>query len=175
MRILALDISSAATGFALGDGTGPPVTGRAAFGGRGRGAAGAAFAKWLRDLLLVERPGLVVAEAALFTAGPRAGVEVARMLLGLSFMAEVVCEMQAVRHLDVPVQSWRKAFLGHGRPQNPKRAAIAMCTGLGWDVGGDDNRADAAGVWCWAHLHHGNSRAMHKLLSASSVRAMEGR
>ena len=175
MRILALDISKAGTGYAMGDGSGAPVSGVVAFSGHSRGQIGAAYAKWLRDLLMVEKPGLVACEAALFMSGPMASADTARLLLGLSFATEMVCELASVRHLDVPVQSWRKAFLGHGRPKDPKAAALAMCAMVGWDVGRNHNRADACGVFAFAHLHHGNRQAMVKLLSKASVSAMEGR
>lgn len=47
------------------------------------------------------------------------------------------------------VQSWRKTFVGHGRPENPKAVTLARCELLGWRVCNDDE-ADAAGLWCHA-------------------------
>lgn len=51
------------------------------------------------------------------------------------------------------VQSWRKVFLGHGRPPNPKEATMARCFELGWEPKNDDE-ADAAGVWFYAMSRH---------------------
>lgn len=46
-------------------------------------------------------------------------------------------------------QSWRKTFVGSGRPENPKEATLARCKLLGWSVKNDDE-ADAAGLWAHA-------------------------
>lgn len=50
-------------------------------------------------------------------------------------------------------QSWRKTFIGHGRPESPKEATIARCNLLGWKVANHDE-ADAAGLWCHAMSLH---------------------
>jgi len=174
MKILALDISKKATGVAIGDGEGPPRTFSQGFKGDRAGAVGAAYAKWLRTLLVEERPALVAFEKPLMLSGPRAGAAVMRILTGLGFTTEVVCEVAGVRYEDVAVMTWRKLFLGHGRPADPKLAAINACQGHGWDVGEDDNQADACGVWAWAHFHHGNRKGIISQLSRSPMRRMAG-
>ncbi len=174
MKILALDISKKATGVAIGDGEGPPRTFSQGFKGERPCAVGAAYAKWLRTLLVEERPALVAFEKPLILSGPRAGTAVMVILTGLAFATGMVCEIAGIRYHDVAISTWRKLFLGTGRPKNPKLDAINACQALGWDVGDDDNQADACGVWFWAHWHHGNGKGMIRQRSRSSVRRMAG-
>lgn len=174
MNIVALDLSLHSTGVAMGDASGPPRTMRVQFTQPEMGAAWAAYAKWLRDLLVLEKPGLVASEAALLKVDKESSADVARLLLGFAAHTASICSMRGIRHVEVASGAWRKAFLGHGRPEDPKKAAMLMCDRLGWPHGGIHDRAEGAGVWAWAHLFHGNQRAMHRLLSASSVRAMGG-
>ncbi len=170
MKILALDISKKATGVAIGDGDGPPRTLTQGFNADRPGAVGLAYAKWLRALLVEERPALVALEAALVLHGPRAGTAIMLLLQGLAYTTTVVCEGVGVPYETVAIMTWRKMFLGHGRPDNPKRAAIDACYKLHWDVEGDDNQADACGVWAFAHFTWGDRKAIQRQLSASAVR-----
>ncbi len=172
MRILALDISKAGTGVAIGDATEAPRSFVASFSGATRGHVCANYAKWMRDLLMVEKPALVVFEAPLMRAAAKGSADAMRLLIGLATQTEVMCAIRNIPSHDCHVASWRKAFLGHGYPHDPKRAALNMCGLLGWDVGGSHDRADACGVWAWAHLNHGARRAIMRALSASSVRSM---
>lgn len=52
---------------------------------------------------------------------------------------------------DAHVQSWRKAFTGLGRPENPKQATMDRCAQLGWSPKNHDE-ADAMGIWCHGML-----------------------
>ncbi len=165
-------MSKKATGVAIGDGDGPPRTLTQGFTADRPGAVGLAYAKWLRVLLVEERPALVAFEAPLVLSGPRAGTVVMRILMGLAYTTEVICEGVGVPYQTVAISTWRKMFIGHGRPDDPKRAAIDACYKLHWDVEGDDNQADACGVWAWAHFNHGNSKGIMRQLSESSVRRM---
>ena len=174
MKILALDVSKKATGVAIGTGDSPPRSLTRGFTAVRPGAVGAAYAKWLRALLITEKPDLVVFEAPLMLIGPRAGTAVMRLLMCLAFQTEVVCEICQIRYRDVAISTWRKMFLGHGRKKNPKLAAINACQTLGWEVEDDDNRAEACGILAWAHFSHGNKRGILRQLSESSVRRMTG-
>lgn len=62
------------------------------------------------------------------------------MAAGLNAGAQVV---------PVQVQSWRKTFCGHGRPEDPKAATMARCRLFGWEVDNHDE-ADAVGIWVHA-------------------------
>lgn len=169
MKILALDISGKATGWAVGDATAPPRTGIIKARGDSRGRTGLALMAALRDVLVTERPGLVVYEAPLLMANRAAAAATAHMLIGLAMCAEVACAARDVKCESVSIQTWRKEFLGTGRPDDPKAASIAMCQSLGWEVQGDDNRADACGVWAWGHIHRGEQKAVMKLLAAGGI------
>ncbi len=172
MRLLALDISKAGTGVAIGEATEPPRSFVVSFSGATRGHVGASYAKWLRDLLIVEKPALVVYEAPLLRAAAKGSAEAMRLLIGLAFQTEVICAIRGITSQECHVASWRKCFLGHGYPHDPKQAAINMCGLLGWDTGGSHDRADAIGCWVWGHYTHGDRRAIMRALSASSMRAM---
>ncbi len=174
MKILALDISQKATGVAIGNGDRRPRTLTQGFTADRPGAVGLAYAKWLRVLLIEERPDLVAFEAALVLTGPQAGTAIMRLLMGLAYTTEVVCEGVSIPYQTVAISTWRKMFLGHGRPDDPKRAAIDACYKQGWDVEGDHNQADACGVWVWAHFNHGDRKGIMRQLSESSVRRMAG-
>ena len=155
VRLLALDISKAGTGVALGDATEPPRSFVQGFNGVSRGHVGAHYAKWLRDLLVVEKPGVVVFEAPLMRAAAKGSTDAMRMLIGLAFQTEVMCAI-GLKSISIPayeahVTTWRKHFLGHGFPHDPKQAALNMCAQLGWETEGSHDRADACGVWAWGH------------------------
>ncbi len=102
-----------------------------------------------------------------------AGGDISKHLLqiGLAFLTETVAHGRATC-APVAVQTARKAFVGHGRPPDPKKVVMAMCRNLEWDFHGAHDEADACAVWCWAHLNRGNARAMHKLLSAQRLAGM---
>lgn len=168
MKVMGLDISKASTGVAIGDASGPPRVLRARFTGSTHGQIGWSFLKWLRELCIVEAPDLICAEAAFVAA--HNDLYTSKLMLGMDMTAQIIAAMRGVEYQPVAVQTWRKAFLGNGRPDNPKRAAIRMCTQLGWDVDGSHDKADACGVWAWGHLYHGDQQAMRRLLSVGSIR-----
>lgn len=170
-RIVALDISKAACGAAMGSGAdeAPRMVSRS-LGGQTLGATGAAFGDWLRDLFLMEKPDCVAIEAPLVVSGPHASAAGVKLLMGLVAVAHVAAHRAGARVVEANVQSWRKAILGNGRPKDPKRAALDFCASVGWDAGGSHDRAEAACVWAWAHLHYGDRAAMHRLLARQSLR-----
>lgn len=174
MKIVGLDISKSATGVAVGRAEEPPRTFRASFGGATLGQTGAAFDRWMRDLLILEEPGLVVIEAP-FVSAARGSAETARLLLTLAGTAAIACARRKIESQEVASQTWRKAILGTGRPPNPKAAALSFCERAGWNCGRDDNRAEAACVWAFGHFQWGQSREITKKLSTMSVDRMAGR
>ncbi len=171
MRILALDISKAGTGVAIGDATDPPRSFVASFTGATRGHVWWNFGIWLREQLAVEKPDLVAFEAPIYGRKIKSSAPTTILLRGLASVTEMLCAPR-VRCVSVPTSTWRKHFLGHGFPHDPKQAALNQCALLGWDVGGSHDRAEACGVFAWAHFNHGDRREIKLALSASSVRAM---
>lgn len=170
-NVVALDISKAACGVAMGSGATAPRTVLHKTGGQTLGATGAAFGDWLRDLFLMEKPHIVAIEAPLVMSGPQASAAGVKLLMGLVTVAHVAAHRAGARVVEANVQSWRKAILGHGRPRDPKAAALGFCSSVGWEAGGSHDRAEAACVWAWAHLMHGDTAAMHRLLARQSLRA----
>lgn len=171
MKILALDISQRGTGVAIGRGDDAPRSFSRGFTGQGRAAIGADFRAWLRDLLISEAPDLVAIEAPILWSG-KGRVDIMRLLTGLAFMAETVCHERGIKQVEIPINSWRKVFLGNGRPAEPKEECLRMCRLVGWETGGDNDRADALGVWATAHFTMGDRHAIIRSLSAGAVIAM---
>ena len=172
-NVLALDISKSSCGVAAGDGSTAPRTSRHSFSSAiSDGQTFAAFQRWLSDLIKVERPSLIAAEAALLFANKKGSAEAARMLLGMSAIAKCTAALRQVAYYDVAVPTWRKAFLGIAKPSDPKQAAMNQCDLLGGEYGGTHDRAEAAGIWVWAHVTFGNRRAVIQQLSTGSVRRM---
>ena len=171
--ILALDLSKRSTGWALGHGGTPPLARSIGFRGAGRGAVLAEYFHWLRDRLITNAPDLVAYEAPIKSTRAKGSTETMMLLWGMAAITEAVCSMKGLRMVAVPIPTWRKAFLGHGYPIDPKGDAVRMCDNLGWPVQTHDE-AEACGVWCWAHLSHGDADAMHDQLSRAKVRSMEG-
>lgn len=172
MRILALDISKAGTGVAIGEATEPPRSFVVSFNGATRGHVGHNYVLWLRERLRVEKPTLVAYEAPIYGRKIKSSSPTTILLRGLAFATEMMCAGRNVRVVSVAASTWRLHFIGHGLPENPKQAALNTCGLLGWNTGGSHDRAEACGVWAWAHFNHGDRRAIQRALSASSMRAM---
>ncbi len=172
MRILALDISKAGTGVAVGEATEPPRSFVVSFSGATQGQVWWSYGIWLREQMAVEKPDLVAFEAPIYGRKIQSSAPTTILLRGMACVTEMLCTGRNVRVVSVPTSTWRKHFLGHGFPHDPKQAALNQCGLLGWDVGGSHDRADACGVWAWAHFTHGDRRAIQRALSASSMKAM---
>lgn len=171
-RVLALDLSKHGTGWAVGCGGAFPLARTVSFKSAHRGGVFAQYMAWLRDHLLTSPVDVVAYEAPLLTTKVQGSSEKLMLLIGLAAMTEAVCSMFAVPVKPVAASTWRVAFLGEGFPKDPKGDAVRMCGSLGWQVSNDDE-ADACGVWCWAHLNHGDVDAMRGQLSRAKVREME--
>lgn len=184
MKVLALDLSKTSCGYAVGDGDTPPRLGSSRFVGETPPLLLSAFQRWLTSLVRSTGATMIVNETTLKFSGRETtnqrgqkkflGGSTASLVLMLRLEAVVLSTagLQFLPHREVAPQTWRKDFLGHGRPSDPKAAALAMCETLGWETAGIHDRADAAGIWAWAHLHYGNASGVHRLLSESAVRRM---
>lgn len=148
--ILTLDLATN-TGFCLGRWGQKPLLGKwvlkhpedeQARAGRNLGCK-------LVELFTLERPDLVVVEAAMDPSAMLIkgnGTKSVTLLWRLQGAVDGVCGPYGLRVKPANVMSVRKAVLGNGRPADPKAAAIAFCKSIGLSVR-DDNEADAALMW----------------------------
>lgn len=109
------------------------------------------IACWMRDRLSTFKPDCIVIEAPLnpvasLTRGNSYGTST--MLLQMIGAVKGVAKCYGVPWKEAHVQSVRKAFVGHGRPENPKRAVMEQCRSMGCNVR-TDNEADAVALWFW--------------------------
>lgn len=150
MQLLALDIATK-TGWAETGGGSLPLFGTLKLKTPDDDSQRAVrnLACWLRDKFMVTVPDVVVYEAPLNSAaalGAGNSYRTPDFLLQMVGAVEAVCGCYGIPTRKMHVQSVRKRFLGHGRPNDPKRAVISHCRTLGADVR-NDNEADAVAIW----------------------------
>lgn len=148
MKVMACDIAST-SGFALDGPDGKPrgITFKLPGGGNDLGLAGLAFSEFMHGVASMQRPDVIAIEAPVLGNGGDK-VFTSELLIGLAFIAEVVASSLSIRTVRGNVQTVRKAVLGRGRPDDPKRAVIAHCRAQGWGPK-NDNEADAMVLWKW--------------------------
>lgn len=163
MILLALDISKNRTGFAVDglDGACPPRTGTWSPPGGGHliGKAGHAYQAWLYRVIGDWNVERVLYEAP--AAGNNGGgivmtADLLEMLFGLAFSTQVIAWTREIPASKAHVQTVRKHFCGHGRPNNAKKAVMDRCRQLNWNVPNHD-AADAAALWCWGKATYDKS------------------
>jgi Holliday junction resolvasome RuvABC endonuclease subunit len=147
-RVLALDLATR-TGWALGR------PGERALHGVWRldtatgsiGAGCAALCDVLADAITVHAPGLIIYEAPL---PPRAQTQAhtARFLIALTGVVELVAYRREIEVRECPVQTWKKAVVGHGFAKKDDVGAWARAQGY---LPHDDNDADALALLAYAH------------------------
>lgn len=153
MRVLALDLASR-TGWAVdrNDG-GPPRTGTYTLyaSGNTRGPAFLKFNEWLYAFAGQCNVDLLAYEAPIIGGAP-IGQHEAMLLIGLAAQVEMIAAARGVDVAATAVSTVRAYFLGKGNGNLPgpkaKRLVLSRCASLGWETGGDDNRGDAAALWC---------------------------
>lgn len=101
------------------------------------GRLASVFEDWLNELIVVQKPDLIVFEAPFI--GNRPNVNTARMLFGICTVTEMVAFRRGIRCLECH-NSTIKAHAGNGRAK--KRDMIRMARERGWNPV-DDNEADA--------------------------------
>lgn len=156
MKILALDIASQ-TGICVGSSGAVPKAWSISLGKAPQGRRFSEALKMTQGLIVTHKPDLVVAEAAI--GGPKASA----YLIGLVACVEGVCWNRGVKFEAAHIGTVRKHFIGkalttrhfpHLKPAAAKKAikaeVIKRCDLMGWDVGGDDNAADACAIYDWA-------------------------
>lgn len=156
LPVAALDLAINSA-IAFGDNGAPrTVAYRLHGGGAARGVAFLRFNEWLWTMLGQTGARLVAYEAPIIGGAP-INANMALLLIGLAAQVEMVAASRDIPCISVAVQTVRKHSLGHGRPENPKRAVLQRCDQLGWDVGCDHNRADAAMLWMYVKSVHDKS------------------
>lgn len=106
--------------------------------------------RWIAERLQVDRPDWIYIEAPLNpTASRSADATIVALTLFGAIAGPAHCKLRNVRQGNV--QTVRAAFIGHGRPKDPKERAKAMCKALGWSPANLDE-ADALALWWWAGM-----------------------
>jgi hypothetical protein len=159
--ILALDTATV-TGWAHGPaGANPPLLqwGARDFSGRGgNGEVIAKFRHWLNARCFELKPRLIVFESPYIPhpgkrTGPPMNALVLRRLLAMVGIVEAIAFELRIECCESRPSEITKFFTGsarHGGRDAKKAATVEMCRAYGWDVGGDDNAADALALWAMA-------------------------
>ena len=158
-KLLFLDIATV-TGFAVGEiGTDAPATALERASGvkepqplsgtkhigspqLSTGAFYSAYERWLRDMVGVHKPDMIVYEAPFIGSGKKA--QAAFKLLGMAAITNLVAYREKVKIIPAHNASIRKHFCGKGNAPRKelKRLVMEECTKRGWTFA-DDNEADA--------------------------------
>lgn len=154
---------------------GPPRSVVQRITGHDLGTYGAAYSDWLRGMIAIEKPDLIAYEAPLqATAAPRSA-HTLLLLTGMAMLTETLATIKNVRAVKAHVGTWRAAVLppvDRRRGADKKYAMLALCARCDIDVGRNVDRADAVGVWMWAHQTHGQRRAVEGMLRAAQLREL---
>lgn len=147
MKILCLDLSSH-TGWAVAEPDGELRFGtkHLPLGGDEIGPFALAFDLWLRDMIALEKPQMIVFEAPIVRAG-KTSIVTARKLLGLAYHVELICRDLSIACREANLMTVKAFFAGSGRAS--KDDMIASAHRYGFRVQ-DDNAADAVGCWVYS-------------------------
>lgn len=109
--------------------------------------------EWMATRLCDEPPDLVVIERTVPPSGAFGATnhDTTMTTIGMFGIFAGIVRCKSIRLELAPINTWKKHFLGTAKLKRAeaKRAAVERCRLLGWDAG-DDNQADAAGIWDWA-------------------------
>lgn len=156
--VLFLDISKTRTGIAFGR-VGQVPTFLSIDGSElDDTAAMMKLGTWLIEFIRVERPDYLFFEAPIDRVLSSAHTTI--VLAKMTGMVEFIAGMKNIPHRKAHVQTVRVAFLGQGRPEDPKHFAKLMCEALGWPPQNLDE-ADAGAGWYYACLQVGKGQATY--------------
>lgn len=168
MRILALDIASA-TGVAFGcaDDDAPQLSTLRLPSPSEINEYGprlTAFRRGLIALICDYQPERIWFEAPFIALNGGGGIKNAqssRLLMILAGLAEQIADEFEIPSIETTNAEVRKHFIGsaHGLRDELKLAMLRRCRLLGWEPG-NDNEADAAGIWDLARHKHRASRRL---------------
>lgn len=149
--LLALDISQAATGFAVGGPESPsPRTGvwKLPQGPENFDRAIVILRQAIAGLIRFSPSKIETAfiEAPLRMQDANHSADTAFVLYGLSAVAREAVKSHGAEPRLVAVPTWRKTCFGKGYPENPKRCATEFCDRFGWTYETHD-AAEAACIW----------------------------
>lgn len=168
MKIGALDLSTH-TGWAFGHSDAEPSFGTLHLPSTGDdvGRFIAVYDEWLRAMLAVEAPDVVVFEAPLLTRG-KTTLATARKLIGLATHTEFVCWQLRTRCSESNISSIKLFFAGNGRADKDDMMAVARR--YGW-IARNDNEADSLGLWASAVHHYAPAHAARFCMGLMGARA----
>lgn len=156
--ILALDISKTCTGVAFGR-VGEPPTFLSIKGSELDDiAAMMKLGRWLIEWTKIAKPDHVFYEAPIDRVLSSAHTTI--VLAKMTGMVEFICGMKSIPARKANVQTVRVAFLGQGRPEDPKQHAKLMCEAIGWTPNNLDE-ADAAAIFYWGAIQVGQGKATY--------------
>lgn len=153
--LIGIDGSTRATGFAFGGPEdGSPRGGCWTLPGSDEGVFDLTLARVtesLGDLCRMVRAQHVMIEAPLLLVDETHSAHTAMALIQLTGAIRAVAKRCGAKVSLVAVSTVRKHFIGTGslKRAEAKRAVMDRCRLLGWEHGGDDNRADAMAVWAY--------------------------
>ena len=113
---------------------------------------------WLIEWMKVERPDWIFYEAPIDRVLSSAHTTI--VLAKMTGVVEFIAGMKKIPNRKAHVQTVRVAFLGQGRPEDPKHFAKLMCEALGWEPKNHDE-ADAGAGWYYAALQVGKNAATY--------------
>lgn len=161
--LLALDVSSVATGWAFGRPGDVPVSGVHRFASKGAtpDEIWLAALRWMTDQMNVRNPDVVAIEAAIMTSSfaedgrPKTNPQTQGILWGLQAVLRTVVKAKRPGAAKlVNVSSARKFFTGRGTyPRDQAKPAVKRrCIELGWLTPDDAtyDRCDALCIWAKA-------------------------
>lgn len=156
--ILFLDISKTLTGVAFGRVGETPSFMSIAGKEMDDVAAMMKLGTWLIEFTKVNRPDWIFYEAPIDRVLSDAHTTI--VLAKMTGVVEFVAGMKGIAHRKAHVQTVRVAFLGQGRPEDPKHHAKLMCEALGWEPKNLDE-ADAGAGFYYACLQVGKAAAAY--------------
>jgi hypothetical protein len=147
--LLTLDMAKR-LGWAAGVPGDRPRSGVVQLRGQSHGEVYAALGNWLDDARQVHQPSTLIFEAPLI-GGQHAGINAARLALGMVAIVEQFCWDNGIDCLEEHVGRTRKEVIGRGSfPKGTAKAEVmAWLRGRGFEVT-DDNQADALLLWLHA-------------------------
>lgn len=114
--------------------------------------------RWLIEWINVSQPDFIFYEAPIDRVVSSAHTTI--VLAKMTGMVEFIAGMKSIPHRKANVQTVRVAFLGQGRPEDPKHHAKLMCEALGWEPKNLDE-ADAGAGFYFACVQVGKGAATY--------------
>lgn len=105
----------------------------------------AAYDRWLRDTIEIQKPALVIYEQPSLFA--KSTPDTVIKLNGLATHTEWLCHRKGIPVRSANPSRLKKFFTGNGKAK--KDEMVTAARRRGWKVS-DDNQADACAVWAWA-------------------------